>query len=353
LNTHQYIINGIKEQLFLNDYLVLPGFGGFVLKTQSSHFSVSGQTLMPPCKTVGFNIQLKQDDGILTNWLQDKLVCSKQDAKQHLRDFAGYCSSVLQSKRRLALAGIGFFYLDFEDNVCFEPDHAANFFTQSFGLSGLSIKPIVLEEKSGILKEQTFVAEDRSLANSINNIQQPKRVIRYRKTAYLAVFITFLSTFLIFIVNNLNVNGVLNSSLFSASSKSVYSPILYPELQIKSIESETKSFVADNNGIANFLISKDKSIAVNIFDNNSKSDNSNLGSKKSKYEIILGCFKKMKNAKHLLASLKSQNIQASIKENSYKGMHVVSVLGINDKIEAIDQLEKIQNQYPKAWMKVN
>lgn len=339
--------------MFLNDYLVLPGFGGFVLKTQRSHFTYSGQTLMPPTKTVGFNSQLKQDDGILTNWLQDQLVCTKLEAKQHLKDFAGYCSTVLKSKRRLTLAGVGFFYLDFEDHVCFEPDHDTNFFTQSFGLSGLIIKPIEAEANVEKTKAKSFVVEDRVIANTTHPIEPTKRVIKYKKTTYLAVFVTILSTFLIFIVNNLNVSGVLNSSLFSKGSKSTYSPILYPELQMNSIENETNGFVADNNGVANFSISKNKSIAVNVLESSSIKENTHIGSKKSKYEIILGCFKKMKNAKRLVAKLKSQNINASIKENSYKGMHVVSVLGINDKIEAIDQLENIQSNYPKAWMKVN
>jgi len=354
LNIHQHIIEGIKEQLFLNDYLVLPNFGGFVLKSKSSSFGISSQILMPPSKTVGFNIQLKQNDGILNNWLQKKLNCSKQDSTQHLSDFANFCNGVLQSKRRLSLTGIGFFYLDFENNICFEPAHDVNFNTESFGLSALQIKPIEEEIQNEKITERPIQTRDRILTEEAIVAAKPKSKFNYKRTVYLSVFVLTLSTFLIFLVNNLNVKGVLTAALYNQSSQGTYVVIPYPEFKLETPEQQSASFVADNNGIALFNLNKNKSIAVNVFENTTVNTSDNHSSiNQSKYEIILGCFKKIKNAKRLVAQLKKKNIKAVIKEKSYKGMHVVSVLGINDKIEAINQLENIQANYPKAWLKVN
>src|SRR4051812_36740741 len=113
MNVQQTIIKGIQEQLFYNDYLVLPDFGGFVLKKKASHYSPTGGSIIPPSKTVSFNVQLKQNDGILVLWLQNKLACTSSEALSHLVEFSHYCSGILNTKRRLTLDGIGFFYLDF------------------------------------------------------------------------------------------------------------------------------------------------------------------------------------------------------------------------------------------------
>ena len=178
MNIHQHIIEGIKEQLFLNDYLVLPNFGGFVLKSKPTSYGLSSQMLMPPTKTVGFNIQLKQNDGILNNWLQEKLKCSKQEATQHLLDFANFCNSVLQSKRRLSLSGIGFFYLDFENNIGFEPSQDVNFNTQSFGLSAIQLKPIEEEQHIEKVTQPAFKTQDRLIHQEKNTVVKSKSQIK-------------------------------------------------------------------------------------------------------------------------------------------------------------------------------
>ncbi|MBK7666303.1 MAG: hypothetical protein IPJ32_02560 [Sphingobacteriaceae bacterium] len=67
------IINGISELLYNHDYVVVPGFGGFVSRNQLSHYSVNKEVLNPPSKKILFNVQLKQNDGILASWLKEKL----------------------------------------------------------------------------------------------------------------------------------------------------------------------------------------------------------------------------------------------------------------------------------------
>src|SRR6478609_428978 len=151
----------MKEQLFSNNYLVLPGFGGFVLKSRASHFSASGGSLLPPSKTVSFNSQLKQNDGIMALWLQNKLNCTAKEALAHLAEFAEFCTGVLSAKRRLTLEGLGFFFIDFENNICFEPQQDANFLGESFGLAPISLKPLIAEApekfKESSIKEPVFV----------------------------------------------------------------------------------------------------------------------------------------------------------------------------------------------------
>jgi hypothetical protein len=68
MNVQNHIIKGIKELLYSNNYLVIPNFGGFVLKQSSSHFSNSTGILNPPSKIVSFNKQLKQKQNEKNNY---------------------------------------------------------------------------------------------------------------------------------------------------------------------------------------------------------------------------------------------------------------------------------------------
>ena len=63
--------------------------------------------------------------------------------------FSDYFTSVLSARRRLSIDNIGFFYLDFENNILFEPQPDTNFLTNSFGLSSISLipLPILLDNK--------------------------------------------------------------------------------------------------------------------------------------------------------------------------------------------------------------
>ena len=230
MNVQKTIIEGIKHQLFRNDYLVLPNFGGFVLKPQASQFSSSGLTINPPSKTVTFNLQLKQNDGILVSWLQEKLNCTSSVALSHLNDFSEYCKVVLGSRKRLTIEGIGFFYLDFENNVCFEPQQDANFLVRSFGLSPINVQPTEFESIEA-KKEKVFV--DRTLTG--NEITKTVSIHKrnYRILALpLLLFLIFFSG-IVFFISNHRIAGELRSSILRVGSNDkVYTPLPYSDITL-------------------------------------------------------------------------------------------------------------------------
>ena len=346
-------MKGIKEQLFLNDYLVLPNFGGFVLKARPAHFSVSGAQLMPPSKTVSFNAQLKQNDGILALWLQQKLNCEASDALNHLLEFSAYCSSLLVAKRRLSIDGIGFFYLDFENNTCFEPQQDANFLSAGFGLSTLSIselEPVKVELK----RESVFV--DRTAERHIEEQENVKTRRNYRRLVLPAMFsILFISLFLLF-VSNQKMKGELQSALFSTNARLNYSPISYPDLNLAAEMVSNNVYVADANGIAALNIDNDKSIAVKTelkpFNHlNLSSSNTKAVSHSGNFEVVLGCFSIRDNATKMISKLDAQNLEAVISGQNAKGMYIVANCYFDTKDQAIERLQQLKGKFPNAWIK--
>ena len=355
MSIQQTIIRGIKEQLFFNDYLVLPNFGGFVLKSKAAHFSASGGLLIPPSKTVSFNAQLKQNDGIFAIWLQNALKCDAIQAVNHLKEFSEYCSGILTAKRRLSLEGIGFFYLDFENNICFEPQQDSNFLTNSFGLGPVSIKELESEIPEP-KKETVFV--DRTL-HSTETIIQPVRTKRnYNKMVTPLLLAILFVSLLGLLVNNSSMKGELRSSLFDGNSKGTYTPLTYKDLNIINSFAKNQVYVADVNGIATLALEESKKLsvkAVSTIFNSSPAKHSEskhiANSNSGNFEIVLGCFTVLENAERMVNKLSSQRINAAVTGKNNKGMYVVSNGNYSSKDEAIHKLIEVKEIFPHAWIK--
>lgn len=355
MNVQQTIIKGIKEQLFFNNYLVLPGFGGFVLKSRPAHFSASGGLLLPPSKTVSFNAQLKQNDGILAIWLQNKVSCSADEALGHLQDFSGFCTGILNAKRRLSLEGIGFFYLDFENNICFEPQQDSNFLSSSFGLAPVSIKELE-PEIAGIKTGSVFIDRRPHIQEAP---EKPVKLRNYKKLINPAMFGIILICLLALLVSNSTIKGELRSSVFGENLKGVYTPLSYPELVIAATALKNDTYVADANGIATIDLESEKTLAVKVTGSflhtgspiSFKPERTTTARRIAKFEIVLGCFTLSSNAKRMVRKLSGQNIRAAISGKNAKGMYVVSNGNFDTKEEALRKLQDLKNNFPHAWIK--
>jgi nucleoid DNA-binding protein len=343
VNLQQTILSGIREKLLHHDFIVLPGFGGFVLKARSAHFNVSGGVLVPPAKTVTFNVQLKQNDGVLVLWLQEKLKCNAQESLKHLAEFADYCATILKTKRRLNFEGMGFFYLDFEDNLCFEPQADINFLTSSFGLDAVQARPVAAEPKPTTGREPVF--EDRKAGTTVET--KPKRDFR-RLVAPVSLTIAVCMVVL-FIASRVVMPGQLHSSLFNDASPALYVPLDYPDLKLETNQPENSGYVADANGIA-VLNAAEKMIPVKVTADSEKHF-SGENHYKNRYTIVLGCFSKISNARRMSQKLDHQGINGKISSKNAKGMYVVSCGHFLARSEALERLSQLKDVYPKAWIR--
>lgn len=351
VNIQHSIIKGIRELLFVHNYLVLPGFGGFVLKSSPAHFGGSGTQLLPASKTVGFNTQLRQNDGILATWLQEKLGCSAAEALQHLNDFTGYCSGVLLARRRLTLEHIGFFYLDFENNTCFEPQADSNFLAGSFGLGPVSLRelePVPTEtDSSRTRREPVFV--DRPAATPVAVAQKAPRSYR-RLIVPALVSLLFFSLLLLF-VSTTRFNGQLHASMFGRGTISSYQPHTYPALDLATPKRKALTYVADANGIATLSMGEDL-IAVKVLEASvPASPKHYAASRRGSFEIVLGCFTVRNNASRMAAKLMDQNISAAVSGINEKGMYIVSDGQFQTREQAVERLQALKAGFPNAWIR--
>jgi nucleoid DNA-binding protein len=352
MNIQRHIIEGIKELLHHQDYVVIPGFGGFVAQMHMSRYLIEKNILTPPGKFISFNKQLKQNDGSLTLWLQSKLSISSDEAQKHLSEFSEYCSQVLFAKRRLNLESLGFFYLDFENNICFEPNTEVNYHADSFGLASIVLNELVEIKEEVITPKKEVVFEDR-IIESVPEQKWPSRKRHLKPIAYIALGGSILFFTLSALVNLNQHNGPLWSGILNNNTSANYKPLQYSELNLAPLLSETPALVANANGIAVLELNKNtlavkaiESTSVNSF--SAKTANKRIS---GKFQIVLGCFSVQDNARGMVSKLKRKNINAEITGTNNKGMHVVSCAGFENKEEAQNYLQEIKSDFPSAWIK--
>ena len=333
----------------------MPNFGGFVLRSHPSQFSATGAVLAPPSKALSFNAQLKQNDGILAIWLQNQLKCTSSEALSNLNEFADYCKSILTTRRRLSIEGVGFFYLDFENNTCFEPQLETNFLVDSFGLKPISLIEIS-ETQTEVKKE--FVPQDRIGNEAVVIATELKKQRNYRRMIVPMALLVALFSLLALLVTNNKISGNLKATVFGSNETASYSPLNYAELKLQNNQKENTGYVTDANGIAAIELDN-KTIAVKVSGNTEHSVSVKDAFKPQKlfkhnarnFEVVLGCFTVLDNAERMLQKLKRKNIRAVISEQNSKGMYVVTNGDFSTKEEAIANLEQISGACPNAWVK--
>lgn len=349
MNIQKTIIEGIRSSLLAHDYLVLPDFGGFVLKSRFAHFDSGGGNLLPPSKTLSFNVQLKQNDGILATCLQAELNCTAAEALLHLKEFSAYCFGVLQKRRRLSLEGIGFFFMDFENNICFEPQLDVNFESASFGLGPVQLKPLTIALQKEKTERREFVFEDRPITETEKLAVKPTKQRNYRPLIVPLALLLLVFVFLSTLLSNRILIGPLKASIGGENTQGLYQAKPYPSLSLLSEKSKMNVYLADANGYASIRLESGKNLAVQVTSNSDL----NMGNTvtEGKYEIVLGCFSKLDNAKRLVKNLRKNHLNAAIHGQNAKGMHIVSIGSYEERELAVKQLSSLKETYTRAWIR--
>lgn len=114
--------------------MIVPSFGGFVAKQVSAKINYSSGKMTPPRKSLLFNKQLINNDGLLINELAQSNGLTFEIASNEVKQKVSEWNALLKSGNRIELDCVGFLFLDAEKNLCFEQDRFFNLLLQSFGL---------------------------------------------------------------------------------------------------------------------------------------------------------------------------------------------------------------------------
>ncbi|WP_430405423.1 hypothetical protein [Fluviicola sp.] len=127
----------IGDLLLQHNCVIVPSFGGFVAQRTSAKIDSVKGVIIPPKKSVLFNKQLINNDGLLVAALSQAnsipYAAAAEEVQAHITEW----EAKLQMGGRITIDRVGNLFYDQERNLCFEQDRFYNLLLESFGLSSV------------------------------------------------------------------------------------------------------------------------------------------------------------------------------------------------------------------------
>ncbi|MCX6304812.1 MAG: SPOR domain-containing protein [Bacteroidetes bacterium] len=296
------IRNCIAELLSLHDCVIIPGFGGFIGNYSPARIDPVHHAFQPPAKKLLFNVNLKQNDGLLANAVAATFGTSYADACKLIDEFSEDCRFVLKAGKSFVLPEVGQLYPGNEGIIYFEQDQTANLLPDAFGLAPFISPPVI--------RHSSILTNNWNLASQ--GARQPgKRFVLPRALKWAAVIVLPIGVAAVIGVtqydkitaNFANNAGLLTSvfTRFSAASlvEKKEAPAIHHTKVVKAIPAaKTMSPPVETR------------TAIRYDD---------------RYAVIVGAFRMKENAEKLVAELQEQGIEASIFDQSKTGLFRVTI----------------------------
>lgn len=125
------------------DYVVLPGFGGFVMDYQPANVHPVTHEMRPPSRRLAFNRQLAQDDGLLVTRIAKRESVSTDAARDHVRSQVQQWQQAMERHEIVVIEEIGKFWFDPEQRLVFSPGAKGNLLPSAFGLPEMRTDPVL------------------------------------------------------------------------------------------------------------------------------------------------------------------------------------------------------------------
>lgn len=159
----------IEALLLENDCVILPHFGGFVTNHASAKWVEDEQTYLPPYRTVGFNPQLKINDGLLVQSYMQTHDATYPEATRLVEMAVDELSEYLYKDGIVELHGIGVLHRTIEGEYHFEPTEDGVITPALYGFSSLNITPLAQLSTAKSGNEESEKANTMSVIENKDN----------------------------------------------------------------------------------------------------------------------------------------------------------------------------------------
>lgn len=301
------LANYINDLLYRYDCVIVPNFGGFITNKIGAALVEETHTFHPPTKKIGFNSNLKHNDGLLANYIASSENISFEVANKFI-DTTVYKWLTNLETTTLEIEGVGSIVLNEEKQLIFEPNNTSNFLTESFGL-GSVVSPILEKHQAKVIPLHTAEEiEEKSI--------ESKGVVGFVKyAATIAILLT------------LGAVGVQQYNTTQQENKLVKQQ---EQLEQKIQEA---TFVIDNPL---------PTINLNIAKENTKM-----------FHLVAGAFQSAKNANKKVNQLKGKGYDSRVLGLNNWGLTQVGFESFATKEEAKTALNQIKKSgYKDAWLLV-
>lgn len=315
----------ISELLYRHDCVIVPGIGGFIANYRSAQIHPVTHTFYPPSKSISFNVQLQNNDGLLVNYVAESASISYASAQKKVELFAKKIQNDLLHKKECKLPEIGILSQDAEGKLSFEPKFKVNYLLDAFGLEKVQSPAILRKSKViSLPKAAQKASEEASKKTGFN----------WRVAAVVLPLIG-LSAF-VSLEKNLSDEVYASYAYLNPLKKkpaAVYTPRFVEEAVSISIESVEKPVLA--KPVESIKEAPAPAVAV---------------ASPERFHLIAGCFSSEENAKNLVQSLTSEGFKSSVIGQNEKGLYRVCFQSYSTRELAVVAMEKLKNSGKSTWL---
>ena len=330
----------IVQLLHDHDCVIIPEFGGFVAQYKPASLDRVTGFYSPPSKQILFNINLKNNDGLLANIVAQEQDISFQRATQVIADFVTTINKELKEKKTFQFIHLGTLF--YENNALMFKQKSDNFLGSSFGLPPINVNEFKSVESQ--INEPTKVFD-----------VAPKMLSTNTKwwVAAAIVPILFYSAWIPLKTDLLN-----NPSNFSYSdlnpftySKEIKTGASFNKVNYKDVETTNNISITSNNTIKEIdRVENSTELSGNPLIINEEPIHEVKALATPKYHVIVGCFGNPKNSSRLIKKLNKKGYKA-YKLDVHKNLHRVALATYDQKEDAIlAQIQIKEEEKMSSWV---
>ena len=326
----------ISDLLYRHDCVIIPGLGGLITNYRSAQIHPVSHTFRPPSKSIRFNVNLQEDDGLLANYVSSCESISFASAQSKIERFVFSIQNDLEHKKEARLPKIGVLSVDINGIISFEPDLKVNYLPDAFGLEAIQ-SPAILRKSKGI-------DVSKQIYQGAKSIQAQKTSFNWKVAAVLIPLIG-LSTYISFqqeAIGDKYANyAYLNP--FKEKPAAVYVPRAI-EAKEKTIELK-ETTAAPNIVLETIKENTEVKVKKTIPEPSVKTT---LVSKP--FHLVAGCFSSMLNANNLVAQLKTEGFDASVIGQNANGLFRVAFQSYVNRELAVSEMKKLKDSGKSTWL---
>ena len=323
----------IGKLLFEHDCVIIPGFGGFIGNYSPASILSSNHTFLPPYKSFLFNINLRQNDGLLANRLSAYKHITYQEAMDSIETMVKNWMIAMNSGQVVAIDQVGQLYRDSEGNLQFLQSMEINYLPESYGLSSFISPAIRRDNFQRKLEKRVSVYLDPS---------HNKRRILPKALKWAAILVVPLGAAAIF--------GITHFDRIRSLSAD-YAGILIPE-SVKISQKPRPSLTRIKNNPAPLQVAR-QVVPVPVMTESPEKESSAGIVKPEPFAIIVGAFRFKENAENLVTDLKQKGYDAAIVGQTKTGLYRVKLRSFSERNEAVQQLALVRSsEFSGAWILV-
>lgn len=335
------LIRHIEALLSEHDCVIVPQFGGFVAHYSAAKWIREEGIYLPPTRTIGFNAQLKINDGLLVQSYMQAYHTDFPDATRRIEKAVKEFTQQLQEEGVMELHGIGTLSYGMDNILKFQPNEDGITTPNLYGLSSFEIEELKTIRHSE--KEKTITAEKKQTEN-VYEIRINRTFLRHTVAAAVAIIAFF---FMSTPVENTYVETDNYAELLSLD---LFNPT--PQ-KVKTIKASATATNANSKStLRPKAVREEKVDKTGNISSVSKTVSPTITTtKQGKYNIIIASVNNKKDAETIIKKYQKDGY-ANISILEGDGRTRVSLMSFADKKEAYKKLNEIKQipAFKDAWL---